>query len=65
LPAADSDLGKAEDFERRAIAIIQSDSLKIKYRGMLKQVLTLHAKVLAAEGNATGAQAVLDEAAKL
>ena len=65
LPAASLDLTKAEDFERGAIEIIQSDTLKAKYTATLKSILTYHAKLLKAGGDTAAAQAKLDEAAKL
>ncbi len=65
LAASSLDLTKAENAERLAMDIIQSDSLKKQYAAMLKNVLTYHAKVLTASGDAPAANAKRDEAAKL
>lgn len=65
LAGADRDLSKAEDAERGAVRTIQSEQLKIAYKGTLKAVLSLHARLLTAMGKSTEAQARLDEAAKL
>lgn len=65
LPAANLDLTKAETFQRAAMEIVQSDTLKTKYSATLKSILTYHAKLLKASGNTAAAQIKLDQAAKL
>jgi hypothetical protein len=65
LPTAHLDLTKAETFQRAAMEIVQSDTLKTKYSATLKSILTYHAKILKATGNTAAAQAKMDEAAKL
>jgi TonB family protein len=59
------DLNQAEDSERIAIQIVQSDSLKKEYSRILKNILGLHAQLLLSAGRADAARAKADEAAKL
>jgi hypothetical protein len=59
------DLNLAEDSERIAIQIVQSDPLKKEYTRILKNVLGLHAQLLLSAGRADAARAKADEAAKL
>jgi len=59
------DLNLAEDSERIAIQIVQSDPLKKEYSRILKNILGLHAQLLLSSGKTDAARAKADEAAKL
>ena len=59
------DLNLAEDFERMAIQIVQSTTLKKEYSRILKNILGLHAQLLLSAGRNDAARAKADEAAKL
>jgi TonB family protein len=66
LPAADHDLGTAEDFSRKGIAWVEKEapSLRAEYVRPFIRDLEFHAKVLQALNHPEEAQKKLDEAAK-
>ena len=59
------DFNIAEDSERLAIQMVQSDALKKEYSRILKNILGLHAHLLLSTGRTDAARAKADEAAKL
>jgi len=68
LAAASSDLDKAEDFERTAIAELSKDApdlVKHEYVPALKGMLNFHAQILSALGKTQESQAKTAEAGKL